>query len=52
MIYTKRRGRLQRERDLEERVYMKQPKGFIMEGKEDMGCRLKKSIYGLKQASR
>jgi hypothetical protein len=38
--------------DLEERVYMKQPKGFIMEGKEDMGCRLKKSIYGLKQASR
>ena len=31
---------------------MKQPKGFIMEGKENMGCRLKKSIYGLKQASR
>jgi hypothetical protein len=31
---------------------MKQPKGFIMEGKKDMGCRLKKSIYGLKQASR
>ena len=38
--------------DLEEIVYMKQPKGFIMEGEEDMGCRLKKSIYGLKQASR
>jgi hypothetical protein len=38
--------------DLEERVYMKQPKSFIMDGKEDMGCRLKKSIYGLKQASR
>jgi hypothetical protein len=31
---------------------MKQPKGFFMEGKEHMGCRLKKSIYGLKQASR
>jgi hypothetical protein len=38
--------------DLEEKVYMKQPKGFFMEGKEHMGCRLKKSIYGLKQASR
>ena len=38
--------------DLDENVYMKQPKGFIMEGKEDLGCRLKKSIYGLKQASR
>ena len=31
---------------------MAQPKGFVMEGKERMGCRLKKSIYGLKQASR
>ena len=30
-------------RDLKENVYMKQPKGFIMEGKENMGCRLKKS---------
>jgi hypothetical protein len=39
-------------RDLEERVYMKQPNGFIMEVKEHMGCRLKKYIYGLKQASR
>ena len=36
--------------DLEENVYMAQPKGFIVEGKERMGCRLKKSIYGLKQA--
>ena len=39
-------------RDLEENVYMAQPKGFVVEGKERMGCRLKKSIYGLKQASR
>ena len=38
--------------DLEENIYMSQPKGFAMEGKERMGCHLKKSIYGLKQASR
>ena len=38
--------------DLEKNVYMAQPKGFIVEGKERMGCRLKKSIYRLKQASR
>ena len=36
--------------DLEENVYMAQPKGFVMEEKEWMECRLKKSIYGLKQA--
>ena len=39
-------------RDLEENVYMAQPKDFVMEGKERMGCHLKKSIYRLKQASR
>jgi hypothetical protein len=38
--------------DLDENVYMAQSKGFVVEGKEKMGCRLKKSIYGLKQASR
>ena len=38
--------------NLEENVYMAQPKGFVMEGNERLGCRLKKSIYGLKQASR
>ena len=31
---------------------MAQPKGFVVKGNENMGCRLKKSIYGLKQASR
>jgi hypothetical protein len=38
--------------DLYEDVYMAQPKGFVVEGKENLRCRLKKSIYGLKQASR
>jgi hypothetical protein len=38
--------------DLYENVYMAQLKGFVVEGKENIGCRLKKSIYGLKQAFR
>ena len=38
--------------DLYENFYMAQPKGFVMESKENLGCRLKKSIYGLKQVSR
>nr|ABA94411.1 transposon protein, putative, unclassified [Oryza sativa Japonica Group] len=38
--------------DLEEKVYMAQPKGFVMKGNGNMGCRLKRSIYELKQASR
>ena len=38
--------------DLYEDVYMTQPKGFVVKGKENLGCHLKKSIYGLKQASR
>jgi hypothetical protein len=31
---------------------MAQPKGFVIEGKENFGCHLTKSIYGLKQAFR
>ena len=38
--------------DLYEEVYMKQLEGFVVDGKENMVCRLQKSIYGLKQASR
>jgi hypothetical protein len=38
--------------DLQENMCMAQPKGFVVEGKERIGCRLKKFIYGLKQASR
>ena len=36
---------------LEEDVYMDQPKGFSIKGKEHLACKLKKSIYRLKQAS-
>jgi hypothetical protein len=38
--------------DIYENVYMAQPKGFIVEGKENLGCHLSKSIYGLKYAYR
>jgi len=38
--------------DLEDNVYMDQPIGFSVEVKEQMVCKLKKSIYDLKQASR
>jgi len=37
---------------LDESIFMRQPDGFIEKGKEHMLCKLKRSIYGLKQASR
>lgn len=37
---------------IKETIYMKQPPGFIVKGKEDYVCLLKKSLYGLKQAAK
>lgn len=36
--------------NIEEEIYMKQPEGFTMKGKEELVCRLKKSLYGLKHS--
>ncbi|RVW96404.1 Retrovirus-related Pol polyprotein from transposon TNT 1-94 [Vitis vinifera] len=38
--------------DLEEDLYMIQPEGFIVQGQENLVCKLRKSLYGLKQAPR
>ena len=34
--------------DLEKKIYIHQPEGFIVQGKENLVCKLTKSLYGLK----
>ena len=36
--------------DLAEEVYMEQPPGFVAQGESDLVCRLRHSLYGLKQS--
>src|SRR5271156_845564 len=38
--------------DLEEDIFMLQPDGYVVAGKEHLVCKLAKSLYGLKQAGR
>jgi hypothetical protein len=38
--------------DLEEEIYMKQLEGFVVKEKKDLVCKLKRSLYGLKQSLR
>ena len=37
---------------LKEIIYMMQPEGFVAKGQQQKVCKLVRSIYGLKQASR
>ena len=37
---------------LEEDIYMEQPDCYVEQGKEDLVCKLRKSLYGLKQSPR
>ena len=37
--------------ELDEEIYMDQPEGFVVKSQEKKVCRLKKSIYGLKQSA-
>jgi hypothetical protein len=36
--------------ELDEKIYIDQPDGFIAEGQEGKVCKLLKSLYSLKQA--
>ncbi|PHT77450.1 hypothetical protein T459_20972 [Capsicum annuum] len=38
--------------ELTKEVYMEQPPGFVGQGESDLVCRLKRSLYGLKQSPR
>ena len=38
--------------ELEETIYMHQPEGYVVQGKEEHVCLLNKSLYGLKQSPR
>jgi hypothetical protein len=38
--------------DLEKEIYMKQPKVFVVKGKQELVCKLKRSLYGIKQLTR
>ena len=38
--------------EIAEEIYMNQPEGFVVQGKEQLVCRLKKSIHDLKQLPR
>ena len=38
--------------DLVEEVYMEQPLGFVAQGESGLVCKLRRSLYGLKQSPR
>ena len=38
--------------ELKEEIFMRQPEGFISQGEEMLVCKLKRSLYGLKQSAK
>jgi hypothetical protein len=38
--------------ELEKDIYMHQPQGFEVQGKENLVCKQRRSLYGIKQAPR